>query len=504
MTSILTKLPAMLALWLFALAVVGCGGSGNAGGGSTSDSAPVRTTIQWAERSRAVSGPSAALSAAIRIVRGGVQNQDVTYTVNRPASPTSVAQTYTSPQPVRFGTRTVIVTFFALANGTGDVVATATADVTINATNTETGAIQTVSEIVSVTLAADQQVQIGETKEITLTARDGEGQIVAVTEGSATFEIVNGSQALRIENGRAVGVSRGTAQVRATLNGVQSQTVSIQVIDPLAEEKILFLDGKRIVMMNPDNTGRTTLHTAPADVNEIVCFDRTSDGRLVYIAKVNAGSRLYVVSRGGQTQDITRRLEEHFESQYPVRDYLSISAGYDAEMGPKIWVSFTGGNPQASYFGWFDLDNLLGGVLGGGDFPWTATQEDLLTWHFQEQAGGPASFVYEDGIGRGPYRHQGQSPHTPSVAYFAPDQMYMVGTNLASDIIRITIQAPKTQTTWPQTSSSVIATGTFSFPRLSPDGQRIVAQSGANSIVLMRSDGSAPITLGQGTKPTWR
>ncbi len=221
---------AALLLCLFALH--GCGGSGK----GISKTTPVKLSITWGERSRALNAPSSALSAVVTLANANATGGDFTYSVNRDPAPQAFTGNYTSTNSAKTGGANLTVRFYAQTEGIGVVVGIAQAKITLLPDGTGIGNVATANNISSVSIPAGQTVPVGQTTELTFTARDAKANLVAVTPGSAVFTVSSGSDKLQIVNGQAKGLAAGAATVRATLDGNNSADTPVTVnrLTPLA------------------------------------------------------------------------------------------------------------------------------------------------------------------------------------------------------------------------------------------------------------------------------
>src|SRR5258707_1092811 len=78
----------------------GCGGSGS----SSPRTTPVKVDIHWAARSRALNGPSSALSATMVLKQAAAVGGDLTFTVNRNIDPAAYTGSYISSTTAKVGT----------------------------------------------------------------------------------------------------------------------------------------------------------------------------------------------------------------------------------------------------------------------------------------------------------------------------------------------------------------------------------------------------------------
>ena len=199
--------------------IAGCGGGSSSNNTNPSATTPVNFGINWAARSRAVSGPASALSA-VAVLRGGALNgSDLSLTtapINRDGANTAAySQNITSASPAKVGEATLVVTFFAEANGNGAVVGVAQAPVTITATGGGIGDIAAVGRVAAVEVGGGQSVSVDLQKDLTFTAKDASGAILAVSPGSAQFAVTGGADKLQLAaSGAAKGLIAGTVKRR--------------------------------------------------------------------------------------------------------------------------------------------------------------------------------------------------------------------------------------------------------------------------------------------------
>src|SRR5437899_6563220 len=93
--------------WLALVAaglLAGCGGGSVGNGNPGTRTAAVKVSVNWAARSRALSGPSSALSAIITLKGAAQDGTDFSFTVNRPADPAAQTSDYVSSAQAVVGT----------------------------------------------------------------------------------------------------------------------------------------------------------------------------------------------------------------------------------------------------------------------------------------------------------------------------------------------------------------------------------------------------------------
>lgn len=220
-------------IWLVVISILAAASCGGGGGGS----APV-TTVQysvfWGERSRALVGPSSALSMALRITNAGIPNGDFVHLVNRGADTSAHESIYVTSEQARSGTRLVTATFYAGTNGTGSVVGVASGPMNLRSTGILSGTILTAGTVASVEIPANQSISVGQTEQLTFTARSSSGDLVAVSPGSGLWTVQTGADKLTFENGFARGTAAGFATTTVTVDGVTSSASQVQILTPIA------------------------------------------------------------------------------------------------------------------------------------------------------------------------------------------------------------------------------------------------------------------------------
>jgi hypothetical protein len=84
--------------------------------------------------------------------------------------------------------------------------------------------------VASVAVAEGQSIGVNQTKYLTATALDAQGQTISTSPTSFKWRVQTGSSFLRFQSdGRAVGVAQGVPTVVASLNGVESAPTAVTV-----------------------------------------------------------------------------------------------------------------------------------------------------------------------------------------------------------------------------------------------------------------------------------
>jgi len=225
--------------WLFVLlltlGLVGCGGGGGGGGGTKT--VPVTSgatfSVAWGDRSRSgtLTGvPSAALSAVVTLTGASQSGADVVQTVNRNATISAHTETYTVTTPIRQTSTPMTAKFYAQANGAGALVGTAQATVTLNGTAVNFANLVTSGTITKVTVAPVTITVGGAATQLAFSALDANSGVVAVTPGSAVWQVDTGSTFVTLTpDGMITGLGAGSATVHATVSGVSSAPTTITI-----------------------------------------------------------------------------------------------------------------------------------------------------------------------------------------------------------------------------------------------------------------------------------
>lgn len=192
-----------------------------------------RFTVLWNARSRALTAPSSALSVTLALANSAGDTLS-SQTVDRQADPASYTQTVDLPDGITIpaGRQHLTATFFAQPGGQGDVVGTISTDVAVAVDGSGVEQLNlTYSRIVAtVDITTNQTLNIGETRQLTFAARDAAGNLLAVTPGSAFWQVTSGQNSLSVTtDGIATGLSAGTAGVGVTVDGVQSTPTVITI-----------------------------------------------------------------------------------------------------------------------------------------------------------------------------------------------------------------------------------------------------------------------------------
>lgn len=240
----LTLSSIFLATVCVGLTLAGCGGSG--GGGNTvttSGSSPAvgtatpRIAVDWPVRTRDLASPATALSVNVHLQSLTDQTISTDITGDRNSNLALHNETYSAPGAVKQGTYALTATFYAGAGETGTVVATASANVTVNSIGALVGSdgvtmsqIGYTGVVASVQIPANQSVVVGANGQLTASAFDASGGLLAVTQGSFLYGLSSGSDVVSVsQDGVLTGLQAGTAVVTASIDGIKSPAATVSV-----------------------------------------------------------------------------------------------------------------------------------------------------------------------------------------------------------------------------------------------------------------------------------
>jgi hypothetical protein len=239
---------------LFVGTTTGCGGAK----ASPTPLPPARSirpsiTINWAARSRDINAPASAKSANITFT--GINGTSTTFNVERNNTPAAYSEEYEGGAIEVQGNPTLRIIFYADAPAASAVVAQANASVPINSSGEVTTTVTNIQKsVASVEVSGNQSVNVGESKFLTYTAKNGSGGIVAVGAGSAFFTAVSGADKLEVNGEVGKGVAGGTASVTATVDNVTSPANTVTIVPAV---KVAFIANPR----DPETTDIQNLLT---------------------------------------------------------------------------------------------------------------------------------------------------------------------------------------------------------------------------------------------------
>ncbi len=225
---------------VLAVSCVGCGG----GGGTATPASPtLKFSLGWAARSRATSGPSSALSAVVTLTGAKPGGGNYTAEIDRRDDPGAYTLNYNPGASSKVGTFPLTVRFYDQVNGAGDVVATGTASVTIDANGNGIGTVTTANTISSVVVVAGQTFVAGSSGNLAFTAKDAQNNIIAVSPGSALWTTGDATILSTTDDGAATAKKLGITSAQVAVDGITSSVAFVTVNnDPNGPEMLMTFD----------------------------------------------------------------------------------------------------------------------------------------------------------------------------------------------------------------------------------------------------------------------
>lgn len=219
--------PAIVGLLLALLFVASCGGSG---GGTGSPKNAVQ--VSWPTRSRSPLSVelTSALSARFTFSRPGGSGAPSILNVNRPTAPEAALATYPLPSDFDPAMTSLTVAFFSQADQAGTEVGGASASLQIVDGVPKLDTITLSGTVKSVVVVPAVLPVGGPPTQLEFTAKDGQGNILALSSGSATWTQVSGGVVMGLTTaGMATPKTAGTSKVTVAVDGVTSPEETIQV-----------------------------------------------------------------------------------------------------------------------------------------------------------------------------------------------------------------------------------------------------------------------------------
>ena len=350
--------------------------------------AAVTTKVLWAPRSRQqpgvdqVNGPSSALSVSFTLV-GANAGSDVVWGGDRdPKFGSGGVQAFTSSQTVRPGIYPLVVRFFGNNGQQNPLVGTAAASATVQVDGTISTTISTFTTITSVEVAPNQTLGINETKTLSFTAgnnvllyspKDKDGNIVAITPGSATLVLVKSDSTVPGQPSAAVQAD--------SLTGLAPQraTVRVQVDYKESPETAVLIRSNVTLAVSPPNATLSLLEgqTFTATLQN----DNPTVGGVTW--SVLQGDTAGTIDANGVFK--ATRLEGNFTIRATSKFDPNVFVDTPVTVASQVAVTVSPANPAPISF-------------NGGQQKFTATvsrvpadQDAGVTWSVKESTGGTIS-----------------------------------------------------------------------------------------------------------------
>lgn len=220
--NLLTRILLIVAVIISLLTLAGCGGASDAALANLSG-VPLAVDVAWPARTKSISPTGSALSMTINLVGAKSDGSDFNWEIDRDGDLTAHTVHYTSTDKVLPGNYSYTVTFFTAAGGSGSIVGVANGSATIDNTGAGLTTVTVQTTIASVLIPSGQGVTQGSTSQLVFTATDLNGNMVAVSPGSATWSIQVGANVVSLTPAGVLGyLQAGSATVLANVDGVVS------------------------------------------------------------------------------------------------------------------------------------------------------------------------------------------------------------------------------------------------------------------------------------------
>jgi hypothetical protein len=197
--------------------------------------ARVTAELSWGARSRSTGGLNSALSARITVEDTRPQGT-LSFVANRDSRLTAYTQSYTSPETVRVGPKTITITFFTNADGQGAVVGVAKGTATLLADGTGLGSYTTEGAIKTLTLTLTKSnIFVSRSTSLFAVARNSNNAILALSPGSLAYRVSSGpANAILLGsdgsgNDAVTGLAAGNVQLMASVDGIESAPASLTI-----------------------------------------------------------------------------------------------------------------------------------------------------------------------------------------------------------------------------------------------------------------------------------
>ncbi len=477
---------------------------------------PVKLTVNWAERSRAINAPSAAKSLVVTVFGGLGPSADYIFKIDRNSGAPAYTQSYTSPSSVRSGTLLVEVAFYSELAGAGSVVAAGAADVDFSQNAGDIGSVSIDSIIKSVTIPSNQSVEVGQTKDLLVECRDIDLNIVAVSPGSANLSIDSGSGFLGLNGPSVVGISGGVGTVIARVNGLSSPATPVNVTGGGATGvgRLFFVsDGPIIKSMSGDGSDLRELVDGTGVFSAISSPVPNHNRTKLAFAGTKSGfdSTLFICQADGSNlADLFENSATKPDGPHLPRWSLAPEVANNSATGlDLLWfIAVVPGSGLGSFgvnttTGVLNQSSLVDQLAVGS---WSAAPRPLLGLSKSTETGWNSTIdgtvIDQEAVG---LSQMAVSQSTNGTSF------WLVAVDGSGNLRRYDcgINNDGSGSTSVSVNSSTVLTtsGGFSNPTISPDGSMIAAERGSfesPEIVTMSSSGTNIRSIATGRQPFWR
>jgi hypothetical protein len=335
---------------VFLLFLAGCGirlykgSEGNPSPGAQTGGISLR--IVWPENSSQRMIPSATNSVKIRIIKG--QNVLLTDVVTRQAGQTEVKRTYKN---IPVGDVIFEASAYASQDGTGIALAKGSTTVQITIGTYAQVNLTMESTIAKVEVSPPEAtLSVGQTLQLTATAKDADGNIVLVPEGGFSWQSSNSAVAEVDSGGKVTTKAEGSATITATeKESGKSGNASIKV-----ESTPSVITFERTFGGSDDDWGWSVAQTSDGEYIVVgTTFSFGVGGGDIYLIKTDSkGYKAWDKTFGGIYEDWGGYVVQTSDGGYIiVGSTESFGSGYSDvyliktdSKGNKMWEQVFGGN----------------------------------------------------------------------------------------------------------------------------------------------------------------
>jgi WD40 repeat protein len=295
-------------------ATVVCGGGG--GGGASTTNSTIQIT--WGDITRStLTAPTSARSVRLVFQGAGPNGTDTEMTVNRGAFLYSYTDTYPLPPNTAPNGKVLSATFRA---GTDPSVVVATATATMNVSNNSVNLanISLDGKVKTVVAQPLTMFKSAGTASLQFTALDQANNILAVAPGSAKWSVVSGDSILSMTpDGIVSGLKAGQTNVKATVDGIDSQPVAVSVnIDFVAYEASVYSIDQ--VAFAPDGKSLSSTgnwHKTWNPLNGGLIRGNNAGGQYIAYDPTNSSKFAFLSTSGVTLTDLATNSSVYFDGQ---------------------------------------------------------------------------------------------------------------------------------------------------------------------------------------------
>ncbi len=209
---------------------------------------PLKLTVNWPARTKDINPTASTLSVRVTLIGGGPDGANFVFSFDRDDDISAHTVNLVSDVNhfAAVGTHEMVMDFCTQRGGLGTIIATVDTDVTVAADGTGIPSVSPVSSITQVLVDANQEYSANSVVDLKFRALDADGNIVAVSRGSASWSLLAADDADLKAGGTGPVISDLSADGRATLantiNGPWFATVQLEVDDVFSDPGTIRID----------------------------------------------------------------------------------------------------------------------------------------------------------------------------------------------------------------------------------------------------------------------